>query len=285
MKESKTYAIIGTPLAHSKSPLLHNAFFEYLQYDGIYKLFEVDPEDLSAFMQDFRTNDFQGLSVTIPHKIDIMSYLDVISPLAKSVGAVNTVYRQGDVLYGDNTDVQGFLMPLRYKKIPPRALVLGGGGAARAIIVALKTLRSQGMNKIFVSARNIQKAETLCDEFQCVCVPWEERTQIKAPWIINTTPLGMHGLLQGETPYPNSALRSHGGKSSLAPLAYDIVYNPLQTLFLHEASQAGFDTKSGLSMFLGQAIAQQKLWLGEMALPLEQEECLVKMRQLLMENL
>ncbi len=285
MHANKSYAIIGTPLSHSKSPLLHNAFFEYLQYKAGYKLCEVYPDDLPTFMGDFRNSSLQGLSVTIPHKVNVMAYLDDISPLAKSVGAVNTVYRQGDSLCGDNTDVYGFLMPLRHKKIPRRALVLGGGGAARAVIVALKTLRTRGMNKIFVSARTAQRAKVLCDEFQCIFVPWDERANIKSPWIINTTPLGMHGVLIDETPYPSSALKAGAGKSSLATLVYDIIYNPLQTRFLSEASNAGFETENGLSMFLGQAIAQQKLWLNEHASPLEQEDCMAKMRQLLINNL
>ncbi len=285
MQDTKNYALIGTPLSHSRSPLLHNAFFEHLQYNGSYKLCEVYPEGLGDFMRDFRKSSLEGLSVTIPHKVNVMSYLDEISPLAKSVGAVNTVYRHGDMLCGDNTDVYGFLMPLRLKKIPNRALVLGGGGAARAVVVGLKTLRSKGMNKIFVSARTAQRAEKLCEEFQCVFVPWEERTSIKTPWIINTTPLGMQGLLEGESPFPSKALKASAGKSSLAAFAYDLIYNPLQTRFLTEAAQAGFETEGGLSMFLGQAIGQQKLWLNDQALPLEQEDCIAKMQKLIVNSL
>ncbi len=285
MQESKHYAIIGTPLGHSKSPLLHSAFFEHLKYKGKYELFDLPAEELEDFIKSMPERGLHGLSVTIPHKVAITQFLDDISPLAKSVGAVNTVYIREGELCGDNTDVHGFLMPLRHKKIPHRAFVLGAGGAARAVIVALKTLRAEGMGKIFVSARNAQKAEKLCEEFQCVYVPWEERTSIKAPWLINTTPLGMHGALEDETPFPLKALLNHGGKSSLAPLAYDLVYNPLQTRFLREAQQAGWETQNGLDMFLGQAIAQQKLWLGLAAYALEEEECLIQMRDILIKNL
>ncbi len=282
MQDHKTFAIIGNPLGHSKSPLLHNAFFTYLQYPAKYELFALTPEELGYFMRTMRQKSIQGLSVTIPHKEAVMPYLDDISPLARSVGAVNTIYLQDGFLYGDNTDVEGFLLPLRSRKVPFRAMVLGAGGAARAVIVGLKTLRSAGMEKIFVSARSAEKAQALCEEFSCVYVPWEERSNIKAPWLINTTPLGMQGALEQESPYAAKALLNTAGKASLA---YDLVYNPAQTRFLQEAAEAGWETQNGLDMFLGQAIGQQKLWLKDLAAPLEGEACMEKMRQLLCESL
>ncbi len=260
MQQNKIYGIIGEPLGHSLSALLHNTTFQSLKHKGTFVLWPLAKENIAQFVQSVRLLKISGVCVTIPHKQEVLKYLDYISPLAKSVGAVNTLYWDDNALCGDNTDVSGFLQPLLTKKVPNRALVLGAGGAARAIIVALKTLRSQGMNKIFLSSRTKEKAQSLCDEFQCIFVPWEERANIKATWIINTTPLGMKGEFIEQSPYHTKMFKQNIVKDCLA---YDIVYNPLQTRFLHEAQLSGWQIQDGLDMFIGQAIEQQKLWLNQ----------------------
>ncbi len=261
MQDVKIYGIIGNPLGHSLSPALHTDTFTRLGHAGAFATWPMPKEKVALFLQSMRLLRLAGACVTIPHKQEVLPHLDHISPLAKSVGAVNTLYWEGQELCGENTDVSGFLWPLQGKKIPHRAMVLGAGGAARAIIVALKTLRAEGMGKIFISSHNDEKARLLCEEFQCVFVPWQERSSIKAPWLINTTPLGMKGADTIEqSPYPTKAFLQNVSKDALA---YDIVYNPLETRFLREAAAAGWQTQDGLDMFVGQALAQQKLWLNE----------------------
>ena len=137
----KLYAIIGHPLGHTMSPALHNSGFSMYNLASVYMAFPTPPEKLSNFMTAFRTLPIHGASVTIPHKETVIEYLDEITPRAKTVGAVNTLFWQEDKLVGDNTDVLGFMAPLigmesKFK----RALVLGAGGAAKAVLAGLKEL-------------------------------------------------------------------------------------------------------------------------------------------------
>ncbi len=257
-----TYCIIGQPLAHSLSPSFHKEAFSRLHFAADFTSRPLDAEKIPEFIQEVRNGTFKGSCVTIPHKELVLSLVDEITPRAKSVGAVNTLYMHGSTLWGDNTDVLGFLHPLRARKVPTRALILGAGGAARAVIVALKQLRSAGMQKIFISTRDLAKAEALSAEFNLTPVIWEKRTSIKSPWVINTTPLGMHGDLEGESPYPAKAFELNKERDSLA---YDIVYNPLETRFLREAKAAGWQVQDGLDMFVGQALEQENIWLGKSA--------------------
>ncbi len=257
-----TYCIIGQPLGHSLSPAFHKEAFARLRFEGDFAPCPLDADKVPDFIQAVRAGTFKGSCVTIPHKELMLSFVDAITPRAKSVGAVNTLYMEGATLWGDNTDVQGFLHPLLGRKVPTRALILGAGGAARAVIVALKQLRSEGMQKIFISTRDLAKAQALSQEFNLTPVIWEKRTTIKAPWVINTTPLGMKGDLSTESPYPAKAFEQNKERDSLA---YDIVYNPLETRFLREAKAAGWQVQDGLDMFVGQALEQEKIWLGQSA--------------------
>ncbi len=264
--EKNIYGIIGQPLGHSMSPAFHNEAFAQLNYDGHFTACPMDAAEVPAFITSMRQGAYAGACVTIPHKELVTSLVDEITPRAKSVGAVNTLYKEGNILWGDNTDVHGFLHPLQGRKVPSRAMILGAGGAARAVIVGLKQLRSQGMQKIFISNRNKEKALALSEEFNLVPVDWEQRYTIKAPWLINTTPLGMQGDLLDETPYAHKALvQNLGQNAEKNSLAYDIVYNPLETRFLHEAQAAGWQVQDGLDMFVGQALEQEKIWLGRCA--------------------
>ncbi len=254
--------IIGQPLGHSLSPAFHAKAFEQLGIQGEFSACPMDAAAVPEFLQALRQGHYQGAAVTIPHKELVLSLVDELTPRAKSVGAVNTLYMEGSILWGDNTDVQGFLHPLLERKIPTRAMVLGAGGAARAAIVGLKQLRSAGMNRIFISARNMAKAEALSEEFSLSPVPWEKRHTIKSPWLINTTPLGMKGDLVEESPFlPKHFVQNLERQS----LAYDIVYNPLQTRFLREAQEAGWQVQDGLDMFVAQALEQERIWLGQSA--------------------
>jgi shikimate dehydrogenase len=167
----------------------------------------------------------RGCCVTIPHKEDVIPFLDRITDRAEAVGAVNLLYWEGDELCGDNTDVPGFVAPLA-ELAPPvrgcRALVLGAGGASRAVVAGLKDLGC----RVSVANRTGETARLLAEEFELEVVPWEKRGAIEAELVVNTTPLGMKGKFEDQTPFPASAFAGRGGT------AYDIVYTPLRTRFL-----------------------------------------------------
>jgi len=249
---SGQYGIIGWPLGHTMSPTLHNWGFGQACVDGEYKAYPLEPADLSAFMKQVRADDIRGLSVTIPHKQTIIPLLDRITDRAKAVGAVNTVYWDGNTLCGENTDVIGVVAPLRKLDLPDSAMVLGAGGAARAAIAGLKEL---GISDISVANRTAKKADELASEFDIRSVAWEERLNEAPGLICNTTPLGMSGNMEDLTPWD-------GDRFPERCIVYDIVYNPLETRLLREATASGCTAVSGLEMFLHQGLAQFKLWTG-----------------------
>ncbi len=254
MQHTEIFGIIGNPLGHSLSPRLHNWAFKQRKYAAIFKAWSLEKSQLADFVVGMRTLKLAGACVTIPYKESIIPLLDEISPRAKSIGAVNTLYWQGDKLCGENTDVDGFKLPLLKRAKPTSALILGAGGAARAVIVGLREL---GIAQIRIANRNAEKAEALAQEFDIDTVSWHKREQNCASWIINTTPLGMHGSYAELSPYDFSL---YNGQCQQDKLAYDLVYNPLQTKFLYDAKQAGLVVQDGLDMFVGQAIKQMQIW-------------------------
>ena len=250
----KSFGIIGWPLGHTMSPTLHNWGFGQLGIDASYAAWPVMPGDLAPFMGQVRARPISGLSVTIPHKQTIMDHLDRMTDRAKAVGAVNTLYWDGDSLCGENTDVIGIIAPLKnLDSLPASAIVLGAGGAARAALAGLKEL---GVKDIGVANRTRSRAEKLAADFNATCVEWEARMDTTWDLICNTTPLGMAGELAAASPWNRD-------RFSPDTIAYDIVYNPLETRFLREAAEAGCATISGLEMFLHQGLAQFHLWTGQ----------------------
>lgn len=251
---TQSYGIIGWPLGHTMSPILHNRGFGQLGIDATYEAWPLEPADVAEFMARVRTEPVSGASVTIPHKQAVMKYLDTITDRARGVGAVNTLYWDGDALCGDNTDVLGLIAPLKkLDSLPASAMVLGAGGAARAAIYGLLEL---GIPEISVTNRTQAKAEALASDFPIRCVPWDTRMDGAPGLIINTTPLGMLGDMVDRTPWDADRFAPDA-------IAYDIVYNPLKTRFLREAAAAGCTIISGLEMFLHQGLAQFRLWTGQ----------------------
>lgn len=248
----KLYGIVGHPLGHTLSPLLHNAGFDRVGWPGKYFAWPIPPDRLAAFIDAVRLLPVQGVSVTIPHKEAVLPLLDHVTPCARKVGAVNTLFWQDGALCGDNTDVPGFLVPLDDRPRPRTALVLGAGGAARGVLAALGRL---GVPRIRIATRNAAKAQELAAEFGAEALAWEKRALESADMIINATPLGMRGARQDESPFPSDGFAGTG-------LAYDLVYNPLETRFLREARAAGWQTQDGLDMLVGQGLAQFALWTG-----------------------
>lgn len=264
------YGITGQPLDHSLSPLIHNWGFQWLHLKAVYYRWPVDSRRLAGLVQAARTLPISGVSVTIPHKQAIIPLLDGLSRRAAQAGAVNTVYWQGDQLWGDNTDIQGFLRPWtteRWQALDS-VLVLGNGGAARAVLVGLSSL---GVGNVSLCGRDAQRTLTLAEEFRAMHLPWDQRGQWRGELLVNATPLGMAGQFAGMSPWPAPSMQG-------ITHVYDLVYNPLQTPLVRAAMEHGATVISGLEMLLGQACAQFALWTGH-DLPLDQ------LRELVVERL
>lgn len=276
------YGVIGWPLAQSLSPLLHNAAFAALGLPALYQRWEVPPERLPAFVESMRLLHIQGCSVTIPHKVRLISLLDDVSPLVRRVGAANTVYWKGTALCGENTDVEGFLAPLAHENLAGSSvLLLGAGGAARAVAAGLTALdAARRPATIFVATPSDASHLPLAAEFDLTPLLWKQRHDPPALLVVNTTPLGMRGKAEADSPYDFTlaAPVPVQGAAEATPLAYDIVYNPLETRFLREARAAGRRCLSGLEMFFGQGCAQFRLWTGR-DLPPESRRALTRALQ------
>ncbi|PTN36536.1 shikimate dehydrogenase [Desulfonatronum sp. SC1] len=244
------YGIIGYPLGHSLSPLLHNWGFQHYNLKAIYCKWPMPTDRLPEFVAALRTLSIPGVSVTIPHKRAIMPYLDGLTADAMHAGAVNTLFWRDGELWGDNTDVQGFLEPLTARRSQIRtALVLGVGGASRAVVWGLKRF---GVERVTVCGRSSESTVSLARDAGCVYIPWEERGQWSGDLLVNATPLGMSGKFRELSPWP--------GKISNIHIAYDLVYNPQETCFLRQAKEGGIQRVGGLEMFIAQAQGQFRLW-------------------------
>jgi 3-dehydroquinate dehydratase / shikimate dehydrogenase len=257
-KDSEIYGVIGYPIGHSRSPLIHNAALKAVGRDAVYLPLEVD--DATQFLRDFvhpktkKLNwNLRGLSVTIPYKLSVMPHLDFIDPAAKAVGAVNTIVVKGDELHGYNTDVNGAMKPLTelIEIKGARAAIIGAGGAARAICYGLL---ARGAS-VTIYARDLHKAQALADEFNVQVASLAE-FKGNADIIINCTPVGMQGHNEGVSPINAEALRN-------VQLVYDLIYNPMETQLLKDAKAAGCKTLGGMAMLIGQAAEQFRLWTEE----------------------
>jgi len=259
--DSKTQitGLIGLPVSHSLSPQIHNAAFADAKLNAVFIPIEVD--DVTAFLRAMvsptsREIDWnvRGLSVTAPHKSRVIGELSWIDDAAREIGAVNTIVIEGDELHGYNTDTIGFIAPLRQRQQPLadlRCAVIGAGGATRAVIWELK---QEGAD-VTVFARDKTKAEFLAKAFGVKYQQLSQRSFAGYDLLVNATPLGTRGDREHETIVTTEQLRG-------VRLAYDLVYNPLETRFLNEAHAAGCETIGGLDMLIAQAVEQFKLWTG-----------------------
>ena len=269
------YGVTGWPLSQSLSPLLHNTGFAALGINALYMKWEVPPEKLPAFVESVRLLNIRGCSVTIPHKVGLLPLLDEVSPLAQRVGAANTIYWKGESLCGENTDVAGFMAPLAGVPLAGAdVLLLGAGGAARAVAAGLVApAPHERPARVFVATPSDKSHLPLAEEFGLTPLLWHDRHEPAPLLVINTTPLGMRGKAEDDTPYDFSLAAPCAPAGNTATLAYDIVYNPLETRFLREARAAGRRCISGLEMFFGQGDAQFRLWTGQ-GLPPESRRAL-----------
>ncbi len=248
----EAYGVLGSPLGHSLSPFLHNSAFQKHRMNRCYFKWEIAPDALPDFMRAVRILPLSGVSVTIPYKEQVMPFLDIITPEAVEMGAVNTVYHDKGRLAGTNTDYLGFIRPLEGLGLES-ALVLGAGGAARSVLYGLKIL---GVERIFICNRSRDKAEIMAEQFEVQTADWTERGSLASDILINTTPLGTRGDYEHKTPWDF--------KGFPFKAVYDLVYNPVRTKLLRQAEGFGVMTISGLSMFVHQAREQFGIWTGEM---------------------
>lgn len=261
-RQTAIMGLVGSPVSHSLSPLLHNTAFKELDVDAVYLPFDTNGAgDFFRRMVHPRTRELnwnlRGLSITTPHKMTILECLDWLAPPAGEIGSVNTVVVEGQELHGYNTDADALLTPLREKGLSlqtARCAVIGAGGVARS---AIWGLQAEGAD-VTLFARNVEKTRPLRDQFGSPCLPLEGASFDGFDLVINATPLGTRGEREEETPALGSQLRG-------ARLAYDLVYNPLETRFLREARMAGCDCLGGLPMLIAQAAEQFRLWTGKRA--------------------
>lgn len=265
--KTKLLGVIGYPIEHSLSPVMHNAAIAELGVDYAYLPFAIKPADLPAAIAGFAAIGLQGFSVTIPHKQAIIPLLTGVSPLAQAVGAVNTVWQTEQGWQGTNTDVVGFLAPLKVLErdwSQTIAVILGNGGAARAVVAACAEL---GCAAVQVVGRDRQKLQDFQQSWQTSPLTvnlqthlWQELPQLlpTAGLIVNTTPIGMHPHV-AHSPIPSEIWTGW----QPGAIAYDLIYNPRPTLFLQQATQQGAVTFDGLEMLIQQGAAALELWLGQ----------------------
>lgn len=258
MTAPRAACLIGWPVAHSRSPLIHKYWLATLGIAGDYRIEPVRPEDVAAFVSHLAARGYVGCNVTIPHKESVLG-LTVPDDRARAVGAANTLWFDDGVLRATNTDVEGFIGNLdasapRWHR-DGRALVLGAGGSSRAVLFGLL---ERGATTVFVANRTLARAQDLAARFgeRVVALPWTDIAAVlpQVQLVVNTTSLGMEG--QGALDI------------DLAPLAVDavvadLVYAPLVTPLLAAARARGLDTADGLGMLLHQAVRGFSLWFGQ----------------------
>ena len=252
-KQTKLYGIIGNPVSHSMSPAIHNAAFIEKGLNNVYVPLKI--ANIDAFMRECRKIDFQGFSVTIPHKESVLPFLDDLDHTARKIGAINTIVNRKGKLTGYNTDCMAAVMGLEYsmKKANEtlnnkKVSIIGAGGAARAIAFGLK---EKGCD-ITIFNRTTERAEKLSHDVKCKFESFEEIHQIDSDILINTTSIGMFPNVD-QTPVPKNILKE-------GMIVFDAVYNPIETRLLREANEKGCHTVNGLSMFINQAAEQFRLW-------------------------
>ncbi|MBW8016125.1 MAG: shikimate dehydrogenase [Planctomycetes bacterium] len=265
--DTKVFGVIGSPVAHSLSPAIFNACFDEQGLNAVYLpiLVKGEKESFNEFMGNIECRDagFAGFSVTIPHKAHALDYVeqsgDYLEPLAATIGAVNTLkIGFGGLVSGFNTDYAGAMDALlsamgigKHGLHNVKAAVLGAGGVARAIVAGLTDVGA----KVLVYNRTVAKAKSLAEEFKCGYASIEEAAAMDAGVVINCTSIGMHPKVDA-SPAPAESIKSD-------MVVFDTVYNPLDTLLLKYAKDAGAKTVTGAEMFVRQAMAQYKIFTGK----------------------
>lgn len=258
----KLFGLLGHPVGHSMSPIMHNDQFAFLGLACHYHAFDVLPDELENAVNGIRALGIAGFNVTIPHKIEVMKYLDEIDEEALQIGAVNTVVNRDGKLFGYNTDGKGFAVSLEHKAgndfLSKKILIIGAGGAARGIYV---TLARMGANTIDITNRTVEKAEELISEnpyriqSNARSIHDAEERLHEYQIIINTTSVGMSPKTD-ELPLQLTNMKS-------GTILSDIIYNPLETKWLKAGKALGAVTQNGVGMFVGQGALAFEMWTNE----------------------
>jgi shikimate dehydrogenase len=247
---AKIYGVLGNPIGHSLSPVMHNAAFEAARVNALYGAFE--SSDLKGSIGGMRSLGIRGMSVTIPFKTSVIPYLDELDSLAEQIGAVNTIVNVKGRLKGYNTDGLGAMKALEAKidLAGKRCVLVGAGGAARGIGFMA---REKGM-KLVVANRSMDRGLALADFLECPFIPLERIREIRASVLVQTTPVGMFPH-ENASPVPDNVFQKD-------MTVMDVIYNPLETRLLKSARARGCITISGLEMFVHQGAEQFRLWTG-----------------------
>ena len=268
-KQTAIYGLIGNPVSHSIGPYIHNALFKEVGLNAVYVPFKVDR--VADFIKEFKALDTRGYSVTIPHKESVIGCLDAIDPMAKKIGAVNTVINKDGRLMGYNTDGEAAMKTLECaiegtSHVPSQSQttttnnallkgktvdILGAGGAARAIAFGLKHRGAM----VTILNRNYERAQMLARDVGCLAGKPDDFQPLQTDIIINATPVGMFPAVD-DTPIARNKLKP-------GMVVFDTIYNPLETRLLKEAREQGCTVVGGLPMFARQAAEQFKLWTGQ----------------------
>lgn len=264
--KTKVYCVIGNPVEHSLSPAIHNAAFQKLGLNCVYVAFPV--KDVGLAVKGMKALDISGASVTIPHKVKIIEYLDQVDDIASNIGAVNTVVNDGAVLKGYNSDGLGALRALQVAAVNltgKRILVLGSGGAARSIVFTIAM--QENPEQIYILGVEEEELNKLLEDIRKrikinVMGKLLDNNIIKkmiddSDVLIHCTPIGMYPKVDISL-VPSEMLRKE-------LVVFDIVYNPLNTELLSAAKAAGCQIIRGIEMFVNQAVVQFELWTGEKA--------------------
>jgi len=246
----KKYLVIGNPIDHSLSPKLHNRWIKENNVNAVYNKKQLDEADIQGIILEVKNSKIDGINVTIPFKKSVIPFLDELTPLAKEVQSVNTIFKKDNKVVGDNTDIGGFEQAIKhidYKVKNKKVFILGAGGVVPSIIVALKRM---GADKIILSNRTKEKAEALKKTYvDLEIIEWGKVPNFDM--IINATSLGLNRNDDIKLDYTNTGSNK---------LFYDIIYNPSKTKFLSSAKQSGHHIENGKMMFIYQAQLAFKIW-------------------------
>ncbi|HYY67573.1 MAG TPA: shikimate dehydrogenase [Nitrososphaeraceae archaeon] len=263
---SRTYCIIGDPIQHSLSSAMQNAAFNAAGLNCSYIAFRVKKGELKESIKSLRAIGVSGFNITVPHKVEAMKYLDGFDSSARRANAVNTVHNMDGVLKAYNTDIYGFIHPLHLRKVNfdgMKVLLIGAGGAARAILAALAD--ENGISEVNIANRSEGKARALLEissalRLNCKIVPWERIPEYSrnTKLIVNATTVGMNN---------EPSLVKHEDLNKDA-IVYDIVYKPVNTDFLEDAKHAGANVIYGYEMLLYQGAKSFEIWTG-MSAPID----------------
>ena len=258
----KTFAVIGDPIDHSLSPTIHNAAYRELEMECTYIGYRIPKGELATGIESLKKIKIAGFNVTIPHKIEMMKYLDNLDSTCEKIGAVNTVLNDDGILRGFNTDMDGFLEPIKRKEISiknSRVLLLGAGGASRAIVAGFQ---KEGADKIVIANRTKENGEELADFSKKIgldarSVYMEDMNVLDSnfDFIVNASPLGLNGE---KNIVPDNLMDEQ-------TTVYDIVYKPIKTDLINVAKEKKSKIIFGYEMLIGQAIRSFEIWLDRKA--------------------